>query len=62
MAHDYDTYMALIREAEETPEEERTKEQRNLLAALENSPSWNDLFKRTKKTDKMQTKTKRGRK
>lgn len=50
MTHNYDTYMALIREAEETPERERTREQRRLLVSLENSPSWNDLFKKTKKT------------
>lgn len=50
--YDYDVYMAKIREAEETSEEKRTPEQKKLLLALENSPSWNDLFRKESSNDK----------
>jgi len=46
--HDFDVYMARLREALETRPEKRTPEQKRFINFDRNGPSYNKLFKKSK--------------
>lgn len=49
MKKDFETFMAKLHHAQETPLEERTKEQQDLINMVKNMPSYNELFKKKRK-------------